>query len=213
MRILLLLLSIVIGLACHAHAGKEVVLVGGPCDGCEAVFEDRPKKLKARARIAPKDEPGEPMVIEGTVMDADGKPVKGVIVYAYQTDATGRYRQPDDPKTAAERHGRLRAFVRTGKDGGYRFDTIRPGSYPDSNNPQHVHMHVVEPRCHYTIEDLHFTDDPLLTDAVRERMSGKGGSGIATPTRKDGTWWVRRDITLGLGVEDHARCGARSRAR
>jgi protocatechuate 3,4-dioxygenase beta subunit len=204
------LVALAVGTACLAYAEPAVVLVGGPCQGCEAVFEGRPARLAVRARIAPEAEPGEPLIIEGVVADADGAPVAGVIVYAYHTDASGLYPRQDNPQTAAEKHGRLRGFVRTGADGSYRFDTIRPGSYPDTDIPQHVHMHVVETRCHYTIDDIQFTDDPRLTAAVREAHgTARGGRGIVTPTRQDGTWRVRRDIVLGAGIEAYARCGRR----
>jgi protocatechuate 3,4-dioxygenase, beta subunit len=183
-------------------AAPREVLVGAPCEGCEAVFEGRPAKLSSTARIAPVKEPGEALAIDGVVKDAAGKPVAGVIVYAYQTNAAGLY-----PK-AKTRHGALRGFALTNKDGAYHFDTVRPASYPKSDIPQHVHFHVIEPgKCHYYIDDLLFTDDPLLTPAQRKAHDhGRGGSGIATPSRDGATWRVRRDITLGAGISDHDRC-------
>ncbi len=192
----------VLGLWCRPTARPPEVLVGGPCDGCELVFVDRPATLSAAARIAPVGEPGEPLVIEGRVRDQRGRAAGGVIVYAYQTDAQGRY------PPGATRHGALRGFVVTGPDGRYRFDTIRPGPYPDSALPQHVHVHVIEPgRCHYYLDDLVFTDDPRLTAAQRRAHErGRGGSGVATPRRVGGTWWVRRDLDLGAGIADYARC-------
>ena len=67
-------------------------------------------------------------------------------------------------------------------DGRYTFETVRPGSYPNSRNPQHIHMHVIEPgRCTYWIDDVLFTDDPLLNDAERNRREPRGGLGVATP--------------------------------
>jgi protocatechuate 3,4-dioxygenase beta subunit len=178
------------------------VLVGGPCEGCEIVFIGQPKKLVSSARIAAANEKGEPLVIEGVVRDAKKKPVAGVIVYAYHTDASGMY-----PK-AATRHGALRGFAITAKDGTYRFDTIRPASYPNSTIPQHVHMHVIEPRkCHYWLDDITFTDDPLLTpEQLKAHKHNRGGYGVATPTKTDNTWRVRRDITLGAGISDYDRC-------
>ncbi len=206
MRALLLCLL----LACDARADAREILVGEPCEGCEAVFVGRPATLTSRTRIAPVGEPGEPMTLEGTVRDARGKPVAGVIVYAYHTNAKGLYPSKTPPRDAVERHGSLRAFAKTGSDGAYRFETIRPASYPNTRFAQHVHMHVVEPgRCHYFIDDVVFTDDPLLTTEVRNREHSeqRGGSGIATPTKTAAGWLVRRDITLGANVPGYARCG------
>ena len=143
------------------------------------------------------------MRIEGTVRDRDGDPAEGVIVYAYHTDARGIYPRTDDLRgTEASRHGRLRAWVETGADGRYRFDTIRPASYPDTTVPAHVHMHVLEPGCcTYYLDSIHFRDDPLLDDEERRRLDeGRGGSGLVMPEREDGVWVVERDVVLGEGV-------------
>ena len=178
-------------------ASAEEPVIGGPCEGCRNVFVGMPDDLTSSARIAPPDEPGEALVIEGTVTRRDGKAAAGIIVYAYHTDAEGIY--PD----AETRHGRLRGWALTDASGHYRFDTIRPASYPNTRINQHVHMHVIEPGvATYYIGDLVFDDDPLLSESQRERYtSGRGGSGLGHPEKDDsGEWRVRRDITLGKGV-------------
>ena len=186
--------------------GREPI-VGGPCEGCEAVFQGLPASPSATARIAPLEEPGEPLRIVGVVRDLDGNLAPGTIVYAYQTNASGRY-PPNDkfPGMAAYRHGLLRGWARADAQGRYQFDTVRPGGYPDSDLPQHVHMHVIEPgRCSYYIDVVVFTDDPRLTPDARARYTtGRGGSGVATPLREgDGTWLVTRDIVLGERIPDY----------
>src|SRR6187455_1003835 len=79
---------------------REPVL-GGPCEGCDWVFDGLSPSLTSRARIAPAGEPGVPMTIEGLVTTIGGKPAPNVVVYAYHTDAGGIY------PPAANRHGRL----------------------------------------------------------------------------------------------------------
>ena len=181
----------------NAHvADARERIIGGPCEGCENVFVGLPADLNSSSRIAAADEPGEALIIEGTVRTPDGEPAAGIIVYAYQTDAKGIY-----PK-GTTRHGNLRAWARTDEDGYYRFDTIRPAAYPGSSIPQHVHMHVIEPdRVTYYIDSVHFDDDPLLTPAERRRFRDRGGSGICEPSKdEDRAWRVRRDITLGKNI-------------
>lgn len=204
--------SLFVLLACaapHAAMAREEPVVGGPCEGCEAVFVGLPDTLDAQARIAPEDEPGEPMHIEGTVLDAQGRPREGVIVYAYQTDASGVYPPPTDVKDrAARRHGRLRAWARSDAQGRYVFDTVRPGSYPDSRVPQHIHMHVIEPGCAtYYIDDIEFSDDPLKApESAQQQARARGGSGLVSPELREGVWQVRREIHLGRGVPGHPGC-------
>ena len=191
MALVILLLSVAM------PAGNEPV-IGGPCEGCQLVFSGIPKNLTWQSRIAPKDEPGEPLVIEGTVRNRQGKVVPGVVVYAYQTDAGGVY-----PR-ASTRHGRLRGWALTDGAGRYRFDTIRPGSYPTGRNPQHVHMHLIEPgKATYYIADLVFTDDPYLDVERERRRAQRGGDGVSTPVKDaQGVWRVRRDMVLRLNVPE-----------
>jgi len=180
--------------------GARETIVGGPCEGCENVFVEMPESLSATARIASVDEPGERLIIEGTVRGTDARPTEGIVVYAYQTNADGIY-----PR-GTTRHGRLRAWSRTDKNGWYRFDTIRPAAYPDGDIPQHVHMHVLEPgRVTYYIDDIVFDDDPLLTPSIRQRyVHRRGGDGVCHPEKNaDGVWHVQRDITLGENIPNY----------
>lgn len=180
----------------------------GACEGCEAVFEGLPDEIPAVSRIAPSDETGAPMIISGVVTDARGEPVPGIIVYAYQTNAKGIYPPLGGfaRGSAALRHGRLRSWARTDAQGRYQFLTIRPGAYPGTDIPQHVHFHVLEPgRCTYYIDDLLFDDDPHLTPLQRRQLlTGRGGNGLAVPTRNSaGVWHVTRDIVLGARVDGY----------
>ncbi len=185
--------ALLTGHALGALAASREPVIGGPCQGCEWVFDDKPAKLSSHARIAPPAEPGVPMIMEG-VVTARGVPAAGIIVYAYHTDATGIY------PPARNGHGRLRGWAVTDAQGRYRFDTIRPGAYPSRNVAEHVHMHIIEPgRGTYYIDNLQFTDDPLNTAAQRQ-TSHRGGNGLATPEKRDGTWYARRDIALGLNI-------------
>ena len=175
---------------------RQEPVVGLPCEGCELVMDGMPEVLTLEGRIAPAGEPGEPLTVDGTVYDADGSPAPGIIVYAYQTDANGIY--PRGPTG----HGRLRGWAKTDADGRYRFTTIRPGAYPGRDIPQHIHLHILEPgNVTYYIDDITFTDDPLLPDTERTRTTCRGGCGVSEPWRDgDGTWRVRRDIVLGLEI-------------
>jgi protocatechuate 3,4-dioxygenase beta subunit len=175
-------------------------IVGLPCEGCEAVFQGLPETLGSRSRIAQVNEPGQPMKIEGAVVDRRGRTVSGVIVYAYHTNAQGVY--PTDDRfrgQAAFRHGLLRGWAQTDGQGRYSFETIRPAGYPNTDLPEHVHMHVIEVgRCTYYIDDIMFEDDPRLTPIILMRLVlGRGGSGVARPQQIGGVQLVTRNIVLG----------------
>ncbi len=195
------------------HAREPIV--GLPCEGCEAVFEGMPQQLHSRARIGQRNEPGRPMLVTGTVVDPQGQPRSGVVVYAYQTNNQGIY--PTSDKTmgqASHRHGLLRAWALTDARGRYAFDTIRPAGYPDTELPAHIHMHVLERGCStYYIDDIMFMDDPRLTqDKIRKLTLGRGGSGISRPLLHQGVWYVTRDIVLGKNIPGYGSCTVRGTA-
>lgn len=177
--------------------------VGVYCDGCELIHAGRPAAPGWRARIAAPSEPGTPLQLRGTIFQRDGRtPAAGVVLYAYHTDARGHYVPPDHRGAGLTRHGRLRGWIRTGRDGRYRFDTIRPAPYPGRGTPEHVHAVVGEPgRNEYYIDAYEFDDDPLLAAELRHRpRERRGGSGIVHPRRSGSGWLVERDIVLGRNI-------------
>jgi protocatechuate 3,4-dioxygenase beta subunit len=176
-------------------------VVGGPCEGCEWVYDGMPARLVSVARVAPESEPGAPMIIEGVLNTPRGVPAANVVVYAYHTDRTGIY-----PR-ARNRHGALRGWAKTDAQGRYRFDTIRPAAYPGRAVPEHVHMHVIEPGVGtYYIDDLRFSDDTLIT-ASNRRTSERAGSGLVLPVQRNGAWHARRDIVLGHNIPGYPHAG------
>jgi protocatechuate 3,4-dioxygenase beta subunit len=102
----------------------------------ERAQQQRPSALTSTGRIAPASEPGSPLIVRGQLLNVDGSPAAGAVVFAYQTDRGGLY----DKRENGPHSWRLRGWVQTGADGRFTFETIRPGSYPNSNNPPHVHF-------------------------------------------------------------------------
>jgi protocatechuate 3,4-dioxygenase beta subunit len=102
----------------------------------ERAQQQRPSELSSTARIAPTSEPGTPLVVSGRLLNLQGAAAAGVIVFAYHTDKGGLY----DRRENGPHSWRLRGWARTDADGRFTFETIRPGSYPNSNNPPHVHF-------------------------------------------------------------------------
>jgi protocatechuate 3,4-dioxygenase beta subunit len=182
----------------------------GNCNGtCTGPYEGMPGVITAHARIAPLSEPGEPLTISGRVVGPDGRPRAGIIVYAYHTDRLGIYPPPVPPRSEASNfHGQLRGWARTDAQGRYVFDTIRPGSYPHSNNPQHVHMHIIEPGCGtYFINELQFSDDPTRQQlSEQDRKNEASWTVVGTPHKTAQGWEVTRNIQLGENVAGYKPC-------
>ena len=178
----------------EAKATRVAPPPAGACDWCGAA--DAPEKVSWQARFAAAGEPGEPLVMSGTVFLPDGRtPAPGVLIYAYHTDVRGLYRSRD----GEHMHGRLRGWMRTDARGRYEFTSIRPASYPNSDNPQHVHVTLSAPDFpEHWVESFLFADDPLLTERHRTGLSGRGGfDPIVRLTRDgEGLWRGTRDMRL-----------------
>jgi protocatechuate 3,4-dioxygenase, beta subunit len=176
--------------------------VGGGCDGCELMYEGMPKEIGWQASIAGEGEPGEPLEMQGVIYRSDGKtPAPDVILYVYHTDAKGYY-SPTPGQAYGRRHGHLRGWVKTNREGRYEFRTIRPVPYPNGRIPAHIHPIVKEPqRNEYHIDEYVFGDDPLVTTKERSKMENRGGSGVVDVNRNNqGVWVGHRDIVLGRNI-------------
>jgi protocatechuate 3,4-dioxygenase beta subunit len=151
--------------------------------------------LSWQARIAPVDEPGEPLLVSGRVFDPEGdRPVAGVVVYAYHTDVKGLY-----TPTGAARPPRLQGWARTDDAGRYEFRTIRPAAYPGDGPPAHVHFSLWGagyPR--QSAEELQFEDDPKVTKEMLQRSRRQGQFGGVRPVARgaDGVWRCTFDMRL-----------------
>jgi protocatechuate 3,4-dioxygenase beta subunit len=169
------------------------------CEGCEAVFERPAESLSWSAQVARPNEPGERLVATGTVYAADGKsPQPGVIIYLHQTNAEGLYANGTNESEWSRRNGRLRAWVRTGADGRYRFETIKPAPYPDRTMPAHLHLIVREPgKRPYYVDDIVFDGEFMVDARYRAQQELRGGSGIVKLGRdSEGRLLAERDIVL-----------------
>lgn len=100
---------------------------------------------------------GQPAWVEGVVTDLGGEPLAGAEVEIWQCDHAGRYHHPGDGGRADpdfQGFGR----VRVGRDGSYRFRTIRPVAY--SGRTPHIHVKVKLGRNELLTTQLYVEGDP-----------------------------------------------------
>lgn len=154
----------------------------------KAVHEAAVTHKISRLTIAPQDETGEWVEIEGLVVDTNKKPIPGAVVNVFGTAEDGRYH----PTIEGERTPRLFGILVTDSEGKFWFRTIRPGPYPGTRNARHFHIWAtVEGKRmaapHYAV----LGDDPLLDEpqnaeqrgeAIRIAMEQAGEDGLARGT-------------------------------
>jgi len=96
------------------------------------------------ADLADPGVPGERLVLQGCLLDGDGKPVTDGLIELWQADADGHYAHPDDPAYVPGQSG-FRGFGRVPTDGQgrFRFTTIKPGRVAGAGGrPQAPHIMV-----------------------------------------------------------------------
>jgi protocatechuate 3,4-dioxygenase beta subunit len=174
----------------------------GAISGCNkeqivAASEPGGGPLSWKTEIVGDKEPGEPMIITGSIFGLDGKtPIEAATLSIYHTDATGKY----SPAPGGDnRTTRLRGKMLTGVDGRYEFKTIKPVSYPDSTIAAHVHAYVSAPGfTEYWIDNFEFEGDPFLREEVVKRAQSQGrfGSILKLARGNDGVLRGVRDIQL-----------------
>ena len=119
---------------------------------------------------------GERIRIEGRVLDGDGLPIPDAMVEIWQANAHGRYNHPGDQGPAVIDLSFM-GFGRSGtdEDGGYWFETIKPGPVPfDEEHTQAPHISVTifsRGLLNHLVTRIYFEDEPAnASDPVLQHV-------------------------------------------
>lgn len=143
-----------------ATADSGTTTEGGapPEPACEPTGPDiegpffKPESPERRS-LADESEPGQRLILSGRVLDAECRPLPGVVLDFWQADAEGDYDQDGF---------HLRGHQLTDADGGYELSTILPGHYLNGPQfrPAHLHLNVHVRGELVLTTQLYFEDDP-----------------------------------------------------
>ncbi len=156
-----------------------------------------PGNISSSASLAPKDEPGEPIIISGTVYEEDGvTPDSGITMFFYQTDAGGYYHRPKEDVF----HPRIYGWITTGRDGHYEIHSIRPAPEVLSpDEPAHIHVHIFGTGMpEHFLHECWFEGDRHISARDRKRFSTLGTFSpiISLKRGEDGIGRGVRDIRV-----------------
>ncbi len=188
---------------CSYTQNPNYRLVGGPCEGCEAVLEYGDEVLNSVDTL-PLFEDNEPKIkVAGTVYLSDGEtPSEGVILYLYHTNKEGIYPTRGNEEGWVRRHGYIRGWVKTDATGNYEFYTFRPGTYPSRTEAAHIHLTILEPDGkYYWVQSYLFAGDPLIRDTSKPPRGGPGN--VLQLVEKGQLLEGRRDIILGRNIQGY----------
>lgn len=167
------------------------------CAVAAAVQAGEPR-LPSTISIASPQEPGERLIISGTIYLPDGiTPAKGAILALWHTDAKGYY--AEEGGEAGEEHPRLHARLQTDADGKYEFRTIKPAPYPHRSVPAHIHGHISAPGFPEYAIVYYFEGDRFIKAEDRAKLNSyRGGTPSIIKLTRDGSgvWHGTRDIKL-----------------
>ncbi|SOC79875.1 protocatechuate 3,4-dioxygenase beta subunit [Salinimicrobium sediminis] len=188
--------------SCAHSQQEEPHLVGGRCEGCEAVLEYGDRELTAVDTLPEFKSAAKKLKLTGTIYQPDGKtPAEGVVIYIHHTNAEGIYPTRGDEEGWAKRHGYLRGWAKTGPDGKFTFYTQVPGHYPSRNTPAHIHPYVLEPDGkYYWLETYFFEGDDLLSNEHVSSSPRGGTPGVVKLKKQDDIYVINRDFILGRNI-------------
>lgn len=163
-----------------------------------------------RSQLAGPDEPGDRLVLTGTVFSSDCRtPLPGALIEIWQANNAGLYdtSKPGNFTEATSFH--LRGMLYTNENGQYEIETIVPGRYPVPPNlpgfekyagltrPAHIHFRVIESLHIPLTAQLYFKGDPFI---AKDPWAGHKQT-LAIDLKQDGN--LRHgvfDIALARGL-------------
>jgi protocatechuate 3,4-dioxygenase beta subunit len=149
------------------------------CSGQPTPAETEGPYFKAgspeRTSLVDSGMPGTRVIVSGTVLTLDCRPLSGVVLDFWQADASGVYDNAGY---------RLRGHLTSDSDGRYSLQTILPGEYP--GRTQHIHVKVEAPGRPILTTQLYLPgsarnqQDPLFNPELLMQVVDAAGGKAAT---------------------------------
>ena len=133
---------------------------------------------------------GEKIILNGSVVDSDGRAISNALVHIWQTDSlSGRYFN-DDQMDPLDPHFQYFGKNTTDSNGKFLFLSVRPKEYPVTDEwirPDHIHVAVYINGRRKLTTQIYFSDDPLLgQDLILQRMNAAQRQNVIVDYKKLG---------------------------
>jgi protocatechuate 3,4-dioxygenase beta subunit len=122
---------------------------------------------------------GQPAWVTGTVTDTRGTPLAGGVIEIWQCDQDGHYHHPADGSKADLAFQGFGKVV-LGKDGSFRFRTLKPAPY--SGRTPHIHVKVKLDGQSLLTTQFYVEGDPgNARDGLWRRLGEEGQAALTRP--------------------------------
>ena len=107
---------------------------------------------------------GQPINVIGRIVDLHGNPIANAQIDIWQCNAAGRYAHPGDSANPAALDPNFQGFARlaSGKDGQFKFRSVKPKDYdtPIGRRTPHIHFSI-DGRRERLVTQMYFPNEPL----------------------------------------------------
>ena len=115
--------------------------------------------------VAPPSVAGNRVVIQGRVLDGDGKPVDDAVIETWQANSHGKYAHPEDTREKLlEPEFKGFGRVMSDRQGAFRLKTIKPGRVPGPGGtlqaPHLVVLVFMRGLLKHLVTRIYFPDEP-----------------------------------------------------
>ncbi len=163
-----------------------------------------------RTTLVGADEPGEKLMISGTVYSADCRTaLPRTLIEVWQANSAGQYDTNTPGNFTESTSFHLRGMLSTDESGRYEIETVMPGRYPippglpglehfaGQTRPAHIHFRAIESLHVPLTTQLYFHDDPFIG---KDPYASKKPS-LAVKLKQDGKHLKGAfDIVLSTGT-------------
>ncbi|MFN0145646.1 MAG: hypothetical protein ACKVT1_03990 [Dehalococcoidia bacterium] len=133
---------------------------------------------------------GDVLVLNGTLLNKDGKPVAGATVEIWQVDKNGVYLHPQQPEAQRDKAFQSYGESVTDASGAWSFRTIEPPAY--EGRPKHIHLKVRIDGNEVLTSQIYFEGDPLLANDGVSRNSNVSLMTVKVEATTEGAKQVKK---------------------
>ena len=143
----------------------------------------------SRQVLAAPEEPGTRLFLDGRVYAREcATPMSNVLLDLWHADDSGCYSRFEECENPSGDDYKLRGVMRTGLDGAFSIETVKPGHYLNGQQfrPAHIHLMISGDGIPRLVTQLYFEGDQYIANDPAASEPGAAGRIIPLEEKDDG---------------------------